>query len=139
MSKDLEQSLDAHSEWVYLKSNSKVGMEESLVATSEKVFFENASSINRQEFQKDKQIMEAQSPLEPVEESQNEFMEVGKWRKNKQTVQEGEMKSVKEEVQQMITQTKWTKNNETEEVEVGKPTIKTTKKSSVKGVTVEKE
>ena len=62
MQHDIEESLDAHSEWVYLKNNSgnKSQMQQSLVTTSEKVYFENASAINREELEKDKEILAQQ-------------------------------------------------------------------------------
>ena len=62
MQHDIEESLDAHSEWVYLKncSGNKSQMQQSLVTTSEKVYFENASAINREELEKDKGILAQQ-------------------------------------------------------------------------------
>ena len=108
-------------------------MEQSLVTTSEKVYFENASAINREELQKNEAIMAAQKQPEPAEESQNEFMEVGKWRKSKESAQEGEMKQVGHQVQQMITQTKWTKQNKAQEAETTpQSTVKAHKKSPTK-------
>lgn len=85
-------------------------MDQSLVAESEKVVLHNASQINRAEwerdlrFQKEKEVKE-----EGFEDTQNEFLEVGKWRKNKETVQSKEMAAVKQEVQEIMIKTRWKK------------------------------
>ncbi len=44
---------------------------------------------------------------ESFEDTQNEFLEVGKWRKNKESALSQEMASVKNEVQQGMTSVKW--------------------------------
>ena len=60
-------------------------------------------------------------------------MDVGKWRKNKESSQENEMKQVGNQVQQMITQTKWTKQNKAQEAEATpQPTVKPSKKAPTK-------
>jgi hypothetical protein len=43
---------------------------------------------------------------EPLEDTQNEFLEVGKWRKNKESALSQEMASVRNEVQMGMTSTK---------------------------------
>ena len=60
MDPDFEQSLDAHSEFVSLDSPLDNPLGESLVATSEKIFFANASVVNREEFERDKQHLPEQ-------------------------------------------------------------------------------
>lgn len=60
---DLDQSLDGESEWVYFKKQPM--MEESLVATSEKVYFNNPSSINTPDPRPKKDLQKvSEEPLE---------------------------------------------------------------------------
>ena len=60
-------------------------------------------------------------------------MDVGKWRKNKESSQETEMKQVGNQVQQMITQTKWKKQNKAHEAEATpQSTVKPAKKTPCK-------
>jgi hypothetical protein len=49
-SDDFDQSLDGQSEFIYFKK----GMEESLVATSEKVYFQNNSKLGKSSVDKGK-------------------------------------------------------------------------------------
>lgn len=72
MEDDLEQSLDAESEFVPIPS-----MGQSLIATSEKVYFQNASTINRQELEAALKTKDKKTDVKDVrveEESQNEFL-----------------------------------------------------------------
>jgi hypothetical protein len=61
---DLDQSLDGESEWVYFKKQPT--MEESLVATSEKVYFNNATSLNKADLERSKNDLPkvSEEPLE---------------------------------------------------------------------------
>ena len=107
---DFEQSLDANSEFIPLGQP----MGESLIATSEKIYFENASTINKQELEKDKKHLPAVAEHQE-EESANQFLDVGKWKKAKDSTMGKDMETVKQQVDQIITKTKWRSKAETEE------------------------
>ncbi len=49
----------AQSEFVSFKENKSIELGESLVAVSEKVYFQNASKINKQQYEKDKRYMKS--------------------------------------------------------------------------------
>jgi hypothetical protein len=80
-------------------------LDQSLVATSEKVTFNNRSQLNVQPPNNEAKGQKTWAE----DESQNEFLDVGKWKKSKESVLSREMATVQQEVQEGITQTRWKK------------------------------
>jgi hypothetical protein len=72
-------------------------LDQSLVATSEKIFFDNASSINRAELEKAKEGLSSVHEQQE-EESANEFLDVGKWKKAKDSHLSKDLENVKKQV-----------------------------------------
>lgn len=54
------------------------------------------------------------------EESANEFLDVGKWKRAKDSTMSKDLEGVKQEVEQIITQSKWRKKDKVEEGAVNK-------------------